>query len=66
MAGAAQIPVVVPDRVDEVDGLAVVLPGEREDALRQGDAEAVGPHVVEALSLILLQILRIVLQSFES
>ena len=55
VAGAAQIPVVVPDGVDEVDGLAVVLPGEGSDALREGDAETVRPHVVEALSLLLLE-----------
>ena len=54
VAGAAQIPVVVPDRVDEVDGIAVVLPSEGQDALRESDAETVRSHVVEALGLLLL------------
>ena len=55
MAGATQIPDVISDGVDEVDGFAVVLPGKSEDALRQGDAEAVRPHVVEAVRLLLLK-----------
>ena len=57
MAGTANVPDVVSDRVDEVDGLGVVLPGKGEDALRQGDAKPVRPHVVEALRLLLLQVL---------
>ena len=57
MASTAHVPDVVSDGVDEVNGLGVVLPGKSEDALRQGDAETVRPHVVEALCLLLLQVL---------
>ena len=55
MAGAAHVPDVVSDGVYEVDGLSIVLPGKGEDALCQGDAKPVRPHVVEALCLLLLQ-----------
>ena len=57
MAGATHIPDVVSDRVDEVDGPAIVLTGEGDDTLRQGNTKTVRPHVVEALRLLLLQVL---------
>ena len=58
MAGAAHVPDVVSDRVDEVNGPAIVLTGKGDDTLYQGDTEPVHPHVVEALRLPLLQVLR--------
>ena len=58
MAGATHVPDVVSDGVDEVDGPAVVLMGKGNNTLHQGDAELVRPHVVEALCLLLLQVLR--------
>ena len=58
MAGAAHVPDVISDRVDEVDGPAIVLTGKGDDTLRQGHTEPVRPHVVEALRLLLLQVLR--------
>ena len=57
MAGATHIPDVVSDRVDEVNGPAIVLTGEGDDTLRQGNTKTVRPHVVEALRLLLLQVL---------
>ena len=51
------LPDVVSDRVDEVDGPAIVLTGEGDDTLRQGNTKTVRPHVVEALCLLLLQVL---------
>ena len=57
MASTAHVPDVVSDGVYEVDGLSIVLPGKGEDALCQGDAKPVRPHVVEALCLLLLQVL---------
>ena len=57
MAGAAHVSDVVSDRVDEVDGPAIVLTGEGDDTLRQGNTKTVRPHVIEALRLLLLQVL---------